>query len=80
VLHCCQVPERFDGKFVEKILPNVKKFCIFSKNIYFGRFFAAFVQKTVAVRPPNSPGQSLLSKAGFELFCRIFGRLATVQQ
>jgi hypothetical protein len=34
--HCCQVPERIDCKFVEKIRPNVKKFCIFSKLLFNG--------------------------------------------
>jgi hypothetical protein len=32
--HCCQVPERVDCKFVGKIRPIVKKFCIFSKVLF----------------------------------------------
>jgi hypothetical protein len=40
--------------------------------------FGRFCPKSSAVRPPNFPGQSFFYSAGFVLFCRIFGRLATV--
>jgi hypothetical protein len=42
------------------------------KFIFFRQYFFS------AVRPPNFPGQSFFYPAGFVLFCRIFGRLATV--
>jgi hypothetical protein len=40
--------------------------------------FGRHCPKSEAVRPPNLPANHLLSTAGFVLFCRIFGRLATV--
>jgi hypothetical protein len=44
------------------------------KKIFFGRF----CPKSAAVRPPICPANQFFSTAGFELFGRIFGRLATV--
>jgi hypothetical protein len=40
----------------------------------FGRFFP----KTAAVRPPIPTANHFVFSAGFEVFCKIFGRLATV--
>jgi hypothetical protein len=48
---------------------------VFHTKIFFGRFSP----KTAAVRPPIFLGKQFFSTAGFELFCRIFGRLATVR-
>jgi hypothetical protein len=58
--------------------------CLYSKDVIFfiqyifRPVFGRFCLKSAAVRPPNFPGQSLFYSAGFVLFCRIFGRLATV--
>jgi hypothetical protein len=59
-------------------VPNItQKIMIFIKY-FFRPVFCRFCPKTVAVRPPIFPANHFLFSAGFELFCRIFGRLATV--
>jgi hypothetical protein len=50
----------------------------FSLKYFFLPVFGRFCKNSAAVRPPNFSSQSFFSTAGFELFCRIFGRLATV--
>jgi hypothetical protein len=42
--------------------------------------FCRFGQKMAAIRPPIFPANLFLFSAGFELFCRIFSRLATVKK
>jgi hypothetical protein len=51
---------------------------MFFINYFFQPVFGRFWQKKAAVQPQIFLGQPFLSGAGFELFCRIFGRLATV--
>jgi hypothetical protein len=53
------------------------------KNVFFipkmsRPIFSRFCPKTTAVRPQIFPVNHLLFSAGFELLCRIFGRVATV--
>jgi hypothetical protein len=45
----------------------------------FWSVFGRFCPKSAAVRQPNLPANQLFSTVGFLLFCRIFGRLATVE-
>jgi hypothetical protein len=51
---------------------------MFFIKYFFRPVFGRFWQKTAAVRLPIFLGQPLFSGVGFELFCRIFGWLATV--
>jgi hypothetical protein len=56
---------------------------VMHKNVFFipkiiRPVFGRFCPKMAAVRPQIFPANHLLFSAGFELFCRIFGRLATV--
>jgi hypothetical protein len=45
---------------------------------FFLSVFDRFCPKMADVRPPIFPANHFLFLAGFVLFCRIFGRLATV--
>jgi hypothetical protein len=45
------------------------------QNIY---FFGHLCPKSAAIGLPNHSANNLFSTAGFVLFCRIYGRLATV--
>jgi hypothetical protein len=47
---------------------------VFHTIIFFGRFSP----NMAGISPPIFLGKQFFSTAGFELFCRIFGRLATV--
>jgi hypothetical protein len=47
-------------------------------NYFFQPVFGRFCQKNGGRTAANFPGQSLSFFGRFELFCRIFGRLATV--
>jgi hypothetical protein len=56
---------------------------VMHKNVFFipkiiRPVFGRFCPKTAAVRPQIFPANRLLFSAGSELFCRIFGLLATV--
>jgi hypothetical protein len=55
----------------------MRKHMLFLKYV-FRPVFCSFYPKLAAVRPPFFPANQFLFSAGFELFCRIFGRLATV--
>jgi hypothetical protein len=55
----------------------MKKPIIFLKY-FFRPVFYRFCPKLAAVRPLFFTAYQFLFSAGFELFCRIFGRLATV--
>jgi hypothetical protein len=57
---------------ISQKLRFARKICVF--RLVFGRFWS----KMAAVRQQIFLGQPFFSGAGFELFCRIFGRLATV--
>jgi hypothetical protein len=50
-----------------------------TENIFFQPVFGHFCSNSAAEWPPNLPANQLFSTASYELFCRIFGRLATVQ-
>jgi hypothetical protein len=41
-------------------------------------FLSLFCPKTAAVLPPSFPANQFASAAGYEIFCRFFGRLSTI--
>jgi hypothetical protein len=59
-----------EEKTLKTTVFHTKKF-----RLVFGRFS----KKMAAVRPPIFLCKQFFSTAAFELFCRIFGRLATVE-
>jgi hypothetical protein len=65
-------------KIVHKSWELLGKIHVFHQIFFFRPVFGRFWPKTAAVQPPIFLGQQFFSGAGFELFCRIFGRLAAV--